>query len=347
MERAHLLEDGSQVSAESAAPPETAPASATAAPKPEAANAASALPPEIAIASHRNLWLQVGNASDAYLITDDRWGAAGLTEGVSSGQYEQYVGRSPQAGPNGEVAFRTKWRWPQGTTEVKGFPSIVYGAKPGHFSNSNLISGHPVQLPDGSNSQVAPAGRTAGTVLPLQLPLQSLKAKLDFRHNSEPTGEGQLTFDIWLQSDANQGSGFTGSSITHEIMIPLANWGGYGSHKGGRNPGWFDHTATIAGKQYHIYVTKGSDQCLRYNFSSLNGSHGRTGWKMIAFVPAVLPVEPGEIDLAAIINYVSTRTDACGSKWAVGNEYVTSVELGVEPVVGTGDITVFNYKVSK
>lgn len=305
-------------------------------------------PPEIPVASSSQLWLQAGNSNDAYFIEDNRWGNGGLAEGVTSGQYEQYVGRSTSVGPNGEVAFRTKWRWPQGATEVKGYPSILYGRKPGYSSNDNLMGGHPIQLPDGSLSQASPAGATPGTVLPMQMPVQSLKAKFAFKHNSTPTGQGQLAFDIWLQSTPDQGRGFTAASITHEIMVPLSNWGNYGGHNvpGGRNGSWFDHTATIGGKQYHVYATKGGDGCLRYDFGSLNGSHGKNGWKMIAFVPAVLPADPGEIDLAALVNYVATRVDRCGEKWATGNEYVTSIELGVEPVVGTGDITVYDYKIS-
>jgi chitodextrinase len=35
-----------------------------------------------------------------------------------------------------------------------------------------------------------------------------------------------------------------------------------------------------------------------------------------------------------------------GNPWALGNEYVSSVELGVEPVEGSGDIAVYDYKVS-
>ena len=130
-------------------------------------------------------------------------------------------------------------------------------------------------------------------------------------------------------------------------MIPLQLWGNYGAHNvpGGRNPGWYDHDATIGGVRYHVYVTKGSDGAFLYNFGGLNGNYGRTGWKMIAFLPAVMPVQPGEIDLAAIINYVTTRKDAHGNPWATGKEYVSSVELGVEPVVGSGDLVVSNYKV--
>ena len=42
-----------------------------------------------------------------------------------------------------------------------------------------------------------------------------------------------------LQTDARQDNGWLGSSITHEIMIPLDLWGNYGAHQtaGGRNPG--------------------------------------------------------------------------------------------------------------
>ena len=41
------------------------------------------------------------------------------------------------------------------------------------------------------------------------------------------------------------------------------------------------------------------------------------------------------------------RACKTGTPWAKGNEYVVSVELGVEPQDGTGDITMFNYRVWK
>jgi hypothetical protein len=299
--------------------------------------------PEISTTSSRD-WLQVGNSNDAYWIENNNWGKGSLTDS----QYDQQIGRSTSVGPNGEVAFRTKWSWPAGTTEVKGFPAAIYGGRPGYYSTSNLLDGRPIRLMDGTISQVAPTGRTPGSILPIQLPVQSLRSKFAYRHNITPTGQGQLTFDIWLQSHPQQDRGFLSSSITHEIMIPLSNWGNYGAHNNlanSRNPRWYDHTATIDGRMYHIYITKGSDGCLRFDFSSLNGTYGRFGWKMIAFVPDQMPVAAGEINLAAIINYVATRRDACGQPWATGTEYVASVELGVEPVVGTGDVTVHDFKV--
>ncbi|MGZ5272070.1 MAG: hypothetical protein ACXWC6_15775 [Ramlibacter sp.] len=309
------------------------------------AGAALAQVPSITAAAHPTEWLQTGNANDAYWVIDNRWGQGS----IQPGQFSQGVGVSPTAGPNGEVAYRMNWSWPQGTTEVKGYPAALYGRKPGYASTSNLVDGLPVKLPDGSTLQQSPSGFTPGNIFPMQLPLASLKAKVAFQHNATPTGQGHLTFDIWLQSNPKQDSGWANSSITHEIMIPLTNWGNYGGHNvpGGRNPAWYDHDATIAGKLYHVYITKDSDGCSRYNFGSLNGAYGKTGWKMIAFVPDQMPVAAGELDLAAFINYLSTRKDACGSPWALGNEYLVSAELGVEPVVGTGDITVYNYKISK
>jgi hypothetical protein len=311
---------------------------------------AAAVPPTIQLDSpgdyqRQQHWLQFGNANDAYWMKDGVWGAGSLTEGTAPDQYEQNVGVYPPVGPNGEVAFRIKWRWPQGTTEVKSYPAVLSGRKPGYYSSNYLVDGQPVRLLDGSISQKAPAGDTPGTFMPMRLPIPALTAKFARSDVTAPTGQGQLTFDIWLQSEPGQDQGFTNSSITHEIMIPLYNWGGYGVHPNGRNSAWYDHDAVINGRLYHVYCTKGQDGVLRYDFGGLNGHYGRSGWKMIAFQPDV-PVPPGEIDLAAFINYLHTRTDAAGISWAQGNEYLASVELGVEPVVGSGDIVVYDYKVS-
>ena len=306
------------------------------------AGAVLAQVPSISAAPHTGEWLQTGNANDAYWVTDNRWGQGS----IPNGSFSQGVGVSSTAGSNGEVAWRMNWNWPQGDTEVKGYPAALYGRKPGYASSSSLVDGLPVKLPDGSTLTQSPSGFTPGTIFPMQLPIASLKAKVAFNHNITATGQGQLTFDIWLQSNPKQDTGWANASITHEIMIPLTNWGNYGAHPNGRNPAWYDHDATIGGKLYHVYITKDSDGCSRYNFGSLNGAYGKTGWKMIAFVPDQLPVAAGEIDLAALINYLSTRKDACGSPWALGNEYLVSAELGVEPVVGQGDITVYDYKIS-
>jgi hypothetical protein len=314
------------------------------------AGAASTVPPTIPLDSpndyprQRHL-LQFGNDNDAYWMQDNDWGAAGLTEGAAPDQYEQNVGVHPLSGPNGEVAFRIKWRWPQGTTEGKGYPAILSGRKPGFHSSGSLVDGRPIRLLDGTLSERAPSGDTPGTFMPMQLPIPALTATFARSDISPPTGQGQLTFAIWLQSHPGQDHGFGSSSITHEIIIPLDNWGGYGTSPHGRSPGWYDHDAVINGRLYHVYCTQGSDGVLRYDFGGLDGTYGRTGWKMIVFQPDT-PVPAGELDLAAFINYLQIRRDAAGAPWAQGNEYLVSVELGVEPVVGSGDIVVYDYKLS-
>lgn len=289
--------------------------------------------------------LQFGNANDAYWMEDNPWGAGGLIEGTGPDQYEQNVGVYPPVGPNGEVAFRIKWRWPRGSTEVKGYPAVLSGRKPGFYSSDYLVAGQPIRFLDGSLSQTAPSGATPGTFMPMQLPIPALTAKFSRSDVTPPTGQGQLTFDIWLQSEPGQDHGFSNSSITHEVMIPLDNWGNYGKYPSDRNPAWYDHDAVINGRLFHVYCSKGSDGVLRYDFGGLNGHYGRTGWKFIVFQPDA-PIAPGEIDLAAFVNYLHTRQDAAGTPWSQGNEYLVSVELGVEPVVGTGDLVVYDYKVS-
>jgi hypothetical protein len=303
--------------------------------------AASAMDPAaIPLGINKGIHLQVGTPTDAYFIENSDWGAGWLTEGSGSNQYEQLVGIDPDVGPNGEVAFRFKWRWPMGGTEVKGYPTVISGKRPGS------AGGAPIKLPNGSIT--SPVGATPGTALPLQLPVKSLKSKFAINNLSAPTGLGQLSYDIWLQSAPEQGKTRASSSITHEIMIPLQNWGNYGGHINGRNHRWYDHDVTIGGRLYHVYAFKGEDGGVDYNFNqgSLDGSYGRTGHKFIVFQPDVLPMAPGELDLAAFVNHVATRKDVKGNPWAQGNEYVGSVELGVEPVVGTGDLVISDFKVS-
>ena len=302
--------------------------------------------PIIPTASQKNKYLQIGTATDGYWLDDNPWGAAGLVEGPGAGDYMQEVGRHNVLGPSGQIAWRTKWRWPQGTTEVKGFPCVMQGAKPGNYSADNYVAGFPVILPDGTTSQSAPSGWTPGAFTPRQLPVPLITANYNFQHNAAATGQGQLTWDIWLQSEPGLTTNFKDSSITHEIMIPVSNWGGYGTYPNNRNSGWYDHDAIIDNKLFHVYCTKGADGGLRFDFMKLNGVFGRYGWKMIVFQPDVTPLV-GPLNLSAFINYIATRSDALGNKWATGTEYLADMELGVEPIVGTGDITVYDMKTAQ
>jgi len=283
--------------------------------------------------------LQTGLDSDAYWVEDGVWAPWGLTRGTYTGTsgstYEQSTGVSPKVGPNGEVAFRMAWKWPTCCTEIKSYPSIVSGQKPGWYNSWTKPGGFDVLLPNGSFSQVYPSGRTPGTFFPLQLPVASLKSSFNYKHMTPPTGHGHLSYDIFLQGTPAQVNGF-GPGITHEIMVPLDNWGGYGTYPN-RNPQWYDHDVTIDGILYHVYIVKDGTGRVLSNF-------GTTGWKFIVFEPD-RPIPSGTLDLAKIVNYVATRKDAFGTPWGNGNEYLTSVELGVEPVDGVGDIQVSNYRV--
>jgi hypothetical protein len=294
----------------------------------------------IPIAAWPTTLLQIGLDNDAYWVDDGVWGAWGLTRGSYAGTggltYEQYTGASPKIGPNGEVAFRMAWKWPSCCNEIKSFPSIISGRKPGWFNTWTKPNGLDVQLPGGGFSQTFPSGATPGTFFPLQLPIASLKTSFNYQHLSTPSGKGHLAYDMFLQSTPTQVAGF-GPNITHEIIIPLDYWGGYGAHPSGRNPAWYDHDVTIDGLLFHVYAAKDWwDGALRPDFGG--------GWKFIIFEPD-RPLAPGTLDLAKFINYITTRRDVLGTPWANGNEYSVSVELGVESQEGVGDIRVLNYRV--
>jgi len=284
--------------------------------------------------------LQTGFDTSAYWLQDGVWGPGTLTRGTYTGltgsQYQQSMGVSPTMGPNGEVAGRISWAWPTGTTEVKSYMAFLAGNKPGWSNSWTTPGGYDVRLLNGTSSQLYPSGKTPGSIFPLQLPIASLKSSASYKHNAAPTGRGHLSYDIWLQSTPDQAHGFNATGeITHEIMIPLDYWGNYGAY-GYRNPGWYSHDATIDGRLWHIYFVR--------NFPS--GQAG-TGWTFTVFEPDQPGIQPGTLDVAAFVNYLTTQKDKAGSPWAKGNEYCVSVELGVEPFDGTGDITMHNFRVWK
>lgn len=411
-------------------------------PAPAPAPAPSPMP-TITTARHPRDFLQCGvTATDCLFIEDNRWGAATIVEGSGTGQYMQKVERALSVGPLGQVAFRTEWRWPTSIggvlvdgngsyPEVKGFPCVIYGARPGYSGNGSQWPAFDfaVRLPDGvtvptappgTPSQIAadwqpaggsvstfvPAGKTPGSDLPRKLPLTSnvltdqngsnlldqvnspltdqnpagngvLRAS--GRFSVSATGKGHFAFDIWLQQSGQsaQAFGFANSPITHEVMIQLQNWGGYGRHPDGSNADWYDHDVTLDGILYHVYISKnlnrnhstgvidggGPYAGCRYNFPAggpaiINGSFtneetglGRYGWKFIRFQYTGTGAHPlladgsFNLDLSKFLNHLSTRVDSRGIPLAQGNEHIVSVELGAEMVVGSGDVTLWDYRV--
>jgi hypothetical protein len=278
----------------------------------------------------------------AYWIDDGEWGAGTLRRGTYAGEFgstfETAYARGTVLGPNNEVSWRSAWKWPRGiesgvqnqAQEVKAYPSCLFGNKPGIANTWVGPAGKNILLQDGTYSTKFPSGPTPGSFLPLWAngALPTINCSFDYRHNLTPTGQGHLTFDIWLQNTPTQASGFGAPPITHEIMIPLTYWGNYGAYGARGQPYWGD--VTIGGHLWHVYFQ-------RVFFG---------GWTFVVFEPdsPTAIAHPGTLNIAAFINALTTMIAGDGQPFASGSEYLVSVELGVEPVYGVGDVEISNYR---
>lgn len=292
--------------------------------------------PLVTLQQSKNNMLQAGS-NVAYWIEDNMWGTSGLSRGTYAGvngnKYESSFGRATTVGPNGEISWRVAWKVPKGSTEVKGYHALLFGAKPGYYSDWNNPGGFEITLPDGSASKQAPSGATPGSFLPMRADgkLPPIYCSYDYRYpNGRPEGLGQLTFDIWLQDSAKQIHGFKCPPITHEIMIILDCWGNYGAHPGHRNPGWFSHDVTLDGRLWHLYFVR--------PFAG--------GWAFVCFVPTG-KVDPGTLNIATLLNYMTTYKAKDGRMISSGSEYLVDIELGVESVEGVGDVQIDNFRIWK
>jgi hypothetical protein len=337
-------------------------------------------------------FLEVGK----YWVFDNRWGSSGIQEGTAAHQYTQAIERSLTVSPEGAVAARIVWKWPQfdqsgaaidhnpSYGEVKGYPCLIYGPPPGHYNAGQYSAGEfAVRAPDGKTVPTAPANAPGSTasqwqpqggsvitrtpangppkgLLPLRvgMPSGALVANLKWAKNKVPTGRGHLAWDIWLQETPDQGQGFVNASLTHEIMIPIGNWGDYGRHPNGRNPGWYSHDVTIDGVIYHVYFAGSSGKQCTYTFGGLSGrftneetGQPRTGWKFIVFQHdgANHPTDDQgniRLDLPKFFDHMATHKDSRGITLARGTEYCTNAQCGVEMVWGAGDITVYDFNIT-
>lgn len=310
--------------------------------------------------------LQVGNPDHAYWIEDGVWGAKGLTRGAftttSGTTYETAYSASTTVGPNGEVGWRSAWKFPDtpapcGPTsdcyqEVKTYASAVFGAKPGWADKANMPGGAKVRLWPGREYSYART-KTPGSFLPMKAngALPPIYSSFSYRHLVPPDGKGHLTYDIWLQNTAAQCHGFNNcSELTHEIMIPVTYWGDYGKC-GSRNEAWKVKDSKGGHKVVSI---DGRDWCL-YLDRHMGGTWDQVkqaasgGWTFVVFEP-MKPLSPETVhrlNLSSFINYLTTQTDAHGARWASGTEHLVSVELGIEVQAGVGDTEITNYRVWK
>ena len=153
-----------------------------------------------------------------FIAENNVWGKQGVAD------WMQCMGAAALAHVSGQpAAMRAHWKWDwkhQGDN-VKAFPEIVFGHKPGFPKSST-------------------------TLLPRKLSsLQTLNLSYDV--TTEREGAGNLSIDMWLTSNNNPTT-FAVPPITHEVMIWLEAYGPM--YQGGE---LVDH-ARINGTLYRVHV---------------------------------------------------------------------------------------------
>ena len=176
------------------------------------------------------------------------------------------------------------WYWPDDKTgTVKAYPNIVYGWLPWYerFTNNDL----PSRIADISDITIT-------------------WDKL----NSEFTGIGNFSFDIWI----TYGDPPFGTNITHEIMIWLKNVDMLPA-------GNFREKLTLDDVNYKLYEWDRE-------------------WIYLAF-DQISSRNTNEIKLGPFLNFLMEN------KLLSQNEFLSSICLGNEVIYGNGKTEVENYKI--
>jgi hypothetical protein len=155
---------------------------------------------------------QAGVVNGVYRAENNTWGK-GTLQGWS-----QCIGLGN--GPDGTLAGRWTWDWLNSGGNVKAYPEIVFGQKPGSSTTSP-------DLPE----KISSVGELVIT----------------YDITSTHTGSGNIAFDIWLTNTQNP-SKWGVPPITHEIMIWLDRYGSMGP--GGN---WVEQV-DIDDTPYAVYV---------------------------------------------------------------------------------------------
>jgi hypothetical protein len=121
----------------------------------------------------------------SYMVQNNVWGkgkVAGYSQCVGIGHRER-----------GTVAARWSWNWPKSSSNVKGYPEIIFGRKPRH----------------------------ATTTAALPRKVKTIEtATVSFDYASKHSGRGNTAFDLWLTTGPEV---TPGSKI--EVMVWLDWWG--------------------------------------------------------------------------------------------------------------------------
>jgi hypothetical protein len=147
-----------------------------------------------------------------YRVENNTWGKGNLSG------WSQCIGIGPGAG--GAIAARWTWDWLISGYNVKGYPEIIFGQKPGGTTTTEAL---PVRLSD----------------------IDLLTVSYDVISNY--SGSGNVAFDIWLTDTSNPMT-FGVPPITHEIMVWI-------DHQGAIAPGGnFKERVNFDDIAYAVYV---------------------------------------------------------------------------------------------
>lgn len=182
------------------------------------ANAAAALPAVAAVsASSPDMALNCDESSvttaGKYMAENNSWGRQGVVG------WKQCMGAATNA--RGGLSARWTWDWRYQGDNVKAYPEVVFGHKPGYPKSTTPL------LP-----------RALGS-------LQQLT--LDYEVATEREGAGNLAIDMWVTSTPNPVT-FDVPTITHEVMIWLEVFGPM--YAGGQQV----DKVRINGTQYRVFV---------------------------------------------------------------------------------------------
>ena len=189
-------------------------------PTPSASPTATALPPEV-LAITPDCTDGAQPVEGEFRAENNTWGKGDLAG------WTQCIGLAGL--PDGALAARWTWDWPKAGDNIKAYPEIIFGQKPG--------------------------GPSTTAALPLVVNAVR-SAKIDYVVSSTHTGDLNLAFDIWLTSTANPVT-FAAPPITHEIMIWIDR---DGMAPGGR---WRE-TVEIGGATYLVYTADNWGDGWRY-----------------------------------------------------------------------------------
>lgn len=180
---------------------------------PASAPTAFAHPADETLRFHMQCEEAVTAASGSYEVENNVWGKGALTD------WSQCVGATNSTRRG--LAARWTWDWKSQDNQVKAFPEVVFGHKPG-------------------------TARSTTPLLPRKLG-EMRRVIMDYDISTQRSGTGNLSVDIWL-TDTPTPTTFAVPPITHEVMIWLETFGPM--YAGGEQI----DTVSIHGMPYRVYV---------------------------------------------------------------------------------------------